>query len=319
MAIDLVSVIIPCYRQAHFLPEALESIFAQSYPAVEVIVVNDGSDDDTETVARRYGERIRYVWKTNGGLSSARNAGIAAAAGKYLLFLDADDLLHPDALARLVEASEGRENVVSIITTRTFANDISEDGEIMLPPEAPTFLPALFRNNLAPVHAHLCPRRIIDVSGGFDETLTCLEDWDLWLRVALQEPRLISVPHLGAFYRRYPGSMSTNHTRMRLMRAEVIIRNHTRLIRHSDLFSKYADVLFGIERDILRFCLAQRMPGYLTIALEKCLHDFATHVQRNKSFLKHCCDTLFGTYSERLCLLYFRLFERATFRYYLYG
>src|SRR6516164_9832221 len=95
----LVSVIIPCYRQARYLPEAIDSILGQSYPAVEAVVVNDGSDDDTEAVARRYGDRVRYAWRPNGGISAARNWGIAHARGAYLKFLDADDYLHPDQVA----------------------------------------------------------------------------------------------------------------------------------------------------------------------------------------------------------------------------
>src|SRR5256885_924618 len=97
----LVSVIIPCYRQAQFLPAALDSVLAQTHLDIEPIVVNDGSDDDTDAVARRYGSRISYLRQGNSGLPAARNAGIRKARGKFLLFLDADDLLHPQAVQRL--------------------------------------------------------------------------------------------------------------------------------------------------------------------------------------------------------------------------
>jgi glycosyltransferase involved in cell wall biosynthesis len=75
-SVRLVTIIIPCFRQAQFLPLAIESALGQSYPNVDVIVVNDGSPDDTSTVARRYGERVKYIEKENGGLPSARNAGL---------------------------------------------------------------------------------------------------------------------------------------------------------------------------------------------------------------------------------------------------
>jgi glycosyltransferase involved in cell wall biosynthesis len=103
--LPLVSVIIPCYRQGHLLPEALESVLAQTYPAVEAVVVNDGSPDDTDEVVHRYLPRVRYVRQQNRGLPAARNAGIRASSGQYLLFLDADDLLYPKAVEWLVEAA----------------------------------------------------------------------------------------------------------------------------------------------------------------------------------------------------------------------
>src|SRR5437868_12767968 len=103
----LVSIIIPCYNQAEFLSEAIDSALAQTYRPIEVLVVNDGSPDETEKVARSYGERIEYISRDNGGLSAARNTGIARARGCYLKFLDSDDQLHPAQIARQVEALAG--------------------------------------------------------------------------------------------------------------------------------------------------------------------------------------------------------------------
>src|SRR5262249_27602235 len=101
----LVSIIIPCYRQARFLPGSVGSAVAQTHPGVEVILVDDGSDDDTEAAARAFGDRVRYVRRPNGGPAAARNTGIAEAHGTHLLFLDADDILHPEAVARLTRAA----------------------------------------------------------------------------------------------------------------------------------------------------------------------------------------------------------------------
>src|SRR5919112_291203 len=96
-AAPLVSVVIPCYNQAHFLGEAIESVLAQSYPNFEIIVVDDGSTDDTSEVAGRY-PKVRLVRQENQGLSGARNAGLARSEGEYVVFLDADDRLLPEAL-----------------------------------------------------------------------------------------------------------------------------------------------------------------------------------------------------------------------------
>src|ERR687890_856397 len=93
----LVSVVIPCYNQAHFLGEAIESVLAQSYPRFEIIVVDDGSTDDTSKVAARH-PGGRYVYQNNQGVSAARNSGLARSEGEYVVFLDADDRLLPEAL-----------------------------------------------------------------------------------------------------------------------------------------------------------------------------------------------------------------------------
>src|ERR687898_2206392 len=94
----LVTVVIPCYNQAHFLGEAIESVLSQSYPNFEIIVVDDGSTDNTSEVASRY-EGVRLVRQENRGLAGARNTGIKHSEGEYLVFLDADDRLLPEALA----------------------------------------------------------------------------------------------------------------------------------------------------------------------------------------------------------------------------
>src|SRR5207245_5342110 len=94
----LVSVIIPCYNQAHFLGEAIESVLAQSYPHFEIIVVDDGSTDNTEEVAGSYPE-VRCLRQANQGQAAARNVGLGQSCGEYAVFLDADDRLMPEALA----------------------------------------------------------------------------------------------------------------------------------------------------------------------------------------------------------------------------
>lgn len=98
----LVSVVIPCYKQAQFLAEAVQSCLDQHYPALEVIVVNDGSPDDTASVAAQFGSRITYIEQANRGASAARNTGIKAARGSYVAFLDSDDVFLPGHIATAV-------------------------------------------------------------------------------------------------------------------------------------------------------------------------------------------------------------------------
>ena len=93
----VVSVIIPCYRQAHFLPEAIESVLAETHRDTEIVVVDDGSPDNTQQVVQRY-PTVQSVRQRNQGLAAARNAGFRASKGEYVVFLDADDRLTPNAL-----------------------------------------------------------------------------------------------------------------------------------------------------------------------------------------------------------------------------
>src|SRR5688500_685940 len=95
---SLVSVIIPCYNHGHYLPKAIESVLEQSYTPVEIIVVDDGSTDDTAVIAQSY-PQVTYMYQSNSGLSASRNTGIRHSQGDYLVFLDADDWLYPEALA----------------------------------------------------------------------------------------------------------------------------------------------------------------------------------------------------------------------------
>lgn len=104
MESPLVSVIVTCYNYGRYVAQALDSALAQDYPSVEVVVVNDGSTDDSREVILRYGERVRVIDQPNGGSISAYNAGYAASRGDIVVLLDADDVLEPDALSRVVAA-----------------------------------------------------------------------------------------------------------------------------------------------------------------------------------------------------------------------
>jgi hypothetical protein len=206
----LVSVVIPCFRQGHFLAGAVDSALNQSHPAVEVIVVNDGSDDQTDEVARRYGERINYIFQENRGLARARNTGAAAATGKYLLFLDADDLLHPSAVEWLVEAAGGRDDVLCATGHRAFTGDPgASTGRDVLPPRVASPSGQLLSTCFGPPHAFLSSRAKVAALGGFDPAPAGCEDYDLWVRLVLAGCEVVPVFRVAAYYRRHPASMST--------------------------------------------------------------------------------------------------------------
>jgi glycosyltransferase involved in cell wall biosynthesis len=312
----LVSVIVPCFRQAHFLPEALASVFAQTHPAVEAVVVNDGSDDDTDAVARGYGSRIVYVSQKNAGLPAARNAGIEAASGKYLLCLDADDLLHERAIEWLVAAADGRDDVLAVCGWRKFSGSPANaiDRDFVIAPGGA--FPRLIHANLAPPNAHLCSRATANAVGRFETGLRSCEDWDLWLRLALAGAEFVAVPHVGAFYRQTPGSMSTNHERMLVTRTEVLLRTHAGFARKPELLARWGTELAAAALRVRRRLRVQRVRPDLVAALTAVLGDlaragFPAPLGGKESLLARVVGREFA---DRLVLAYYRRFDRPTYR-----
>lgn len=229
----LVSVIIPCYRQAGYLPEAVDSVLAQTYPNVEAIVVNDGSDDDTESVAKGYGERIRYVWRSNGGISAARNTGIQHAHGAYLKFLDADDYLHPEQIARQMEVIGDSDNKVSFTGVRLFRDGRPEEYLDHVP-QAKALLPDLFKPlDWGSILGFLFPTRLVQAVGGFAEGVTHAEDWYFACRAGLLEPHFTVDPRIGCYYRQRPRSASANRPAWIRSQARLVLQLHD-VLREKD-------------------------------------------------------------------------------------
>jgi glycosyltransferase involved in cell wall biosynthesis len=209
-----VSVVIPCFRQAHFLDDAIRSVLRQDHPARDIVVVDDGSPDATAEVAARY-PAVTYLRQPNRGLAAARNVGLRHSRGEYVVFLDADDRLLPQALgAGLVRMSEHPE--LAFVWGR-YAN-IDAAGAPLPPAPAAVvrgdpYL-ALLRRNVVGMHATVMYRRAdLEAAGGFDERLRACEDYDLYLRIASRRP----VGQHGtvvAEYRRHGAGMSRDYLLM---------------------------------------------------------------------------------------------------------
>jgi glycosyltransferase involved in cell wall biosynthesis len=225
----LVSVVIPCYKQAAYLPCAIDSALAQTHSPVEIIVVNDGSPDDTENVALGYGDKIVYVHRPNGGLPAARNTGIAKARGRYLKFLDADDHLHPEQVAWQVAAMGGRDDRVSLTAVRLYRDGAPHEF-LDHTPTATALLPDLFRDiDWGGIHGFLFPTALARAAGGFDESLRFAEDWDFLTRLGLLGPTLTADPRVGCYYRQRAGSMSADRVGMATTRARIFVGLHDKL------------------------------------------------------------------------------------------
>jgi glycosyltransferase involved in cell wall biosynthesis len=217
-----VSVVIPVYDLRRFLPEAIESALAQTVP-VEVIVVDDGSTDGSGDVASAYGPHVTVVRQDNRGLSAARNAGIAHAHGDLLQFLDADDRLLPEKAETALAVFDADAAAGIVYSGCRFIDE--ENGD--LPQhgwsrDEGAVLPQLVLGNLINPVAAIVRRELVERAGGFDESLTSLEDWDLWLRITRDGARWRCVDRPLAEYRVRAAGMHQNVDRMRRNRLRVL-------------------------------------------------------------------------------------------------
>jgi glycosyltransferase involved in cell wall biosynthesis len=223
-----VSLIIAAFNHARFLPVALDSALAQTLAGVEVIVVDDGSTDDTPAVLSRYTDRIRVIRQANRGLAAGRNAGLAVARGTYVSFLDADDVVTPTKLAEQVALLEAAPTVGwtycdVLIETVATGHEMRASERFGYGGRALDgwLFPELIHGNFIPAIAPLIRRTALDSAGGFDDRLTALEDWDLWLRLSLVAEARYS-PAVLVRYRVHPGGMSEDRSRMDQNRFRVL-------------------------------------------------------------------------------------------------
>jgi glycosyltransferase involved in cell wall biosynthesis len=212
----LVSVIIPCYNHAHFLGEAITSAISQTYPHIEIIVVDDGSTDDTAQIAKAH-PNIRYVRQNNFGLSRARNAGLSYSTGNYIVFLDADDCLFPDAIDRGVSALASRSDCALTFGLSVNAG-IRQGMQELSRDQNYDYKELLQRNFIWNPGSVLYRRWVFTEIGEFDEANSPAADYDLYLRVARQFPILCHHQPV-VQYRKHGANMSNN---ARLMLASVL-------------------------------------------------------------------------------------------------
>jgi len=218
---SLVSVIIPTYNDRRWLGAAVDSALAQTYPRCEVLVVDDGSTDGTgEWLASRCGSRVRYFWKENGGLSSARNLGLRYARGEYIQFLDADDLILPRKLATHVQFLEDHPEYQVVYCHSLCFHD--ENPEELFDWWARKFyssgdvLADMIDQTFMLTHAALTRSEWVERVGDFDEELSNCVDGDFWLRLANAGARFYFLPgEAMALYRIRPGSQSADSVKQR--------------------------------------------------------------------------------------------------------
>lgn len=224
-----ISVIVPAYNVRRYIEDALESLEKQSFKDFEVIVVDDGSTDDTAELVKPFtarDSRFRLVSKQNGGLSSARNHGILYARSEYIALLDGDDVYEPDKLVTHITILASQP-CVGVVYSASRA--IREDGQPTFmvlsgkPVHSDPLLALLCKNFVGHGSNAVFRRCLIDEVGNFDETLRSSEDIDFWLRVAATHQwQFYRVPHVLCGYRVRPSGLSFNVAQMENSRSKVI-------------------------------------------------------------------------------------------------
>jgi glycosyltransferase involved in cell wall biosynthesis len=212
MTKPLVSVIIPAYNAARTLETTVQSVFGQSLQDFEIVIVDDGSKDNTLEVAERIAasdSRVKVVAQPNSGAAAARNAGIKAAGGEYVAFLDADDLWLPQKLERQIALLNSEKDAAAVQTGAYYVNDDLEVLSVRpcVIPKDVLLETLLFRSFPALMSTLLVKRSAFDKIGLLDTKLVILEDWELAIRLS-RFCNLKSIEEPLALYRNYPGNRS---------------------------------------------------------------------------------------------------------------
>lgn len=228
--LPLVSVIIPCYRQAHYLAEAIESVLVQTYPHVEIVVIDDGSPDNATEIAARY-PGVRCIRQPNRGVSEARNLGIRSSNGSFLIFLDADDRLRPDAIEIGLDCFN-RHPEVAFVSGRFRL--IAADGSTMYEEQGHTvdaghYAAMLHRNYIPAPCAAMCRRDVFELVKGFTPSFSICADYDFYLRVLRQFPAWSHDQEV-AEYRRHGLGLSAQSGQM-LREALTVLRSQRRYVK----------------------------------------------------------------------------------------
>ena len=254
-----ISAVIPCYRQAHFLGEAIESVLAQSHPASRIVVVDDGSPDDVAGVVARY-PTVQLLRQENRGVSMARNAGLALCDSDLIWFLDADDRLLPHAFETSARALLDRPDAA-------FAwgfNRLIDPHGVIIPctPRSPieaTYEELIKWNAVGPPVDVAFRRSMVVEVGGFDPSVYPCEDYDLYLRLAHRHPTVCHGQVVGE-YRRHGANLSADAGFMlegalkSLRNQEPVVAGNPRLVRLLRNRVRYEHAYYdGVKRvDALR-------------------------------------------------------------------
>ena len=229
-----ISVIIPTFNRAKILPKAIDSVLQQTYKDYEIVVIDDGSTDDTKEVLMRYGDKIIYRFQENKGISSARNRGIEIARGRYIALLDSDDYWLPEKLEKQVACFQKNPSY-RMVATRCSSFKVDGNFTSSEPKEeikkksrsgkSGWIYKELFYKNFIRTSSVLIEQECFKKIGTFDETLYCCNDVDMWIRIA-KEYEVGFINDILTVYTDNPKGISNDGLAGRKTYVEVLEKNY---------------------------------------------------------------------------------------------
>jgi glycosyltransferase involved in cell wall biosynthesis len=232
-----VSIIIPTFNRRDYITIALDSVLAQTYREYEIIIIDDGSSDDTKEVLKPYQDNVRYFYQDNKGIPTTRNRGIRESQGDYIGFLDSDDHWLPEKLERQIECFSKYPNY-GMVATRCSCT--TPDGRFIKnnrPGKSGWILNDLFKANFIRTSSAMIRKECLEKVGLFDESLPECEEYDMWLRIAKHYPiGFINEPL--TVYTDNPQGVSTDSLSGRILRLKVLEKDYLKECIPSTLYRK---------------------------------------------------------------------------------
>ncbi|MBN1551751.1 glycosyltransferase [bacterium] len=269
---ETVSVIIPCYNEAAYIERAIRSALVQTYPYREIVVIDDGSTDNSLEIIKRFDGEIIWHSGPNRGGSAARNEGIRQSHGNFIQFLDADDLLHPNKIERQIEiASQVKEDIVFCDYDRILVNGSRRSGSYLGPYGGGDIIPFMLRHQMqtsAPLHR----RHWIEKIGGFNESLPCAQEYDLNIRLACAGATFYHLQEILFSLQRRSQSVSSNFQKV-LDQYRVILQNAFEILRENGNLTEsrsraFAETMASAARHYIREKATDKAKSYFEIARE---------------------------------------------------
>ncbi len=310
-----ISVIIPAYNAEKRIKRAIDSVLAQTYPAFEIIVIDDGSNDSTEELLHNFNEKIKYIkLNSNSGVSTARNVGIQKASGSWIAFLDADDEWFPEKLelqVRLIKNYPTLKWCVGNYLVKS--SDTEESKQINKKPtkkicehikENTFFEGYIIRNYFEAArkgycYAHtdlvLIKRELLQEAGLFDESLMRHQDWDLWWRIALRYPKVGYINRPIARWERFHEDKTLIMRRVKAKRGEYLIILYDKTLREARQITEknpaeykttYNFFLKFVESNLFKSILMMVFLGHIDVAGKTLFRFDEIFLKGRKVFLK---------------------------------
>ena len=243
MTPGLISVIVPCYNQGIYLKETIQSALASTYRPLEIIIINDGSTDDSLELARvleTQHPEVRVIDQANGGVTKARNTGIAAAQGEYILPVDGDDLISPTYIEQGLAILSSRPEVkVVYCQAEKFTETTRKPWKLK-----PFSLQQLAKDNMIFVSALFRKTDALAVDGFSEDMQLGREDWEFWIKLLKNEGEVVQLPEVGFYYRLTPNSKRKKTGGTDFKKARIAYLN----AKHADFFERELNGPLRIQR-----------------------------------------------------------------------